>query len=118
MDIQQALKVVVDKQDLTQQQMTSVMQHIMTGEATPAQIAGFLVALQMKGETVTEIAAAASVMRSLATPVDITAATLVDTCGTGGDGASTFNVSTASAFVVAAAGGQVAKHGNRSISSS
>ena len=118
MDIQQALKVVVDKQDLTQQQMTSVMQHIMTGEATPAQIAGFLVALQMKGETVTEIAAAASVMRSLATPVDITAATLVDTYGTGGDGASTFNVSTASAFVVAAAGGQVAKHGNRSISSS
>lgn len=118
MDIQQALKVVVDKQDLTQQQMTSVMQHIMTGEATPAQIAGFLVALQMKGETVTEIAAAASVMRSLATPVDISAATLVDTCGTGGDGASTFNVSTASAFVVAAAGGQVAKHGNRSISSS
>ena len=118
MDIQQALKVVVDKQDLTQQQMTSVMQHIMTGEATPAQIAGFLVALQMKGETVTEIAAAASVMRSLATPVDITATTLVDTCGTGGDGASTFNVSTASAFVVAAAGGQVAKHGNRSISSS
>ena len=118
MDIQQAPKVVVDKQDLTQQQMTSVMQHIMTGEATPAQIAGFLVALQMKGETVTEIAAAASVMRSLATPVDITAATLVDTCGTGGDGASTFNVSTASAFVVAAAGGQVAKHGNRSISSS
>ena len=118
MDIQQALKVVVDKQDLTQQQMTSVMQHIMTGEATPAQIAGFLVALQMKGETVTEIAAAASVMRSLATPVDITAATLVDTCCTGGDGASTFNVSTASAFVVAAAGGQVAKHGNRSISSS
>ena len=118
MDIQQALKVVVDKQDLTQQQMTSVMQHIMTGEATPAQIAGFLVALQMKGETVTEIAAAASVMRSLATPVDITATALVDTCGTGGDGASTFNVSTASAFVVAAAGGQVAKHGNRSISSS
>jgi anthranilate phosphoribosyltransferase len=117
MDIQQALKVLVDKQDLTQQQMTLVMQHIMTGEATPAQIAGFLVALQMKGETVTEITAAADVMRSLATPVDITASSLVDTCGTGGDGASTFNVSTASAFVVAAAGGQVAKHGNRSISS-
>jgi anthranilate phosphoribosyltransferase len=118
MDIQQALKVLIEKQDLTEQQMTTVMQQIMTGEATPAQIAGFLVALQMKGETVTEIAAAASVMRSLATPVNISAQTLVDTCGTGGDGASTFNVSTAAAFVVAAAGGQVAKHGNRSISSS
>ena len=118
MDIQQALKVVVEKQDLTQQQMSDVMQYIMTGGATPAQVAGFLVALQMKGETVTEIAAAADVMRSLATPVNITASTLVDTCGTGGDCASTFNVSTASAFVVAAAGGQVAKHGNRSISSS
>ena len=118
MDIQQALKVLIEKQDLTEQQMSAVMQQIMTGEATPAQIAGFLVALQMKGETVTEIAAAASVMRSLATPVHISAQTLVDTCGTGGDGASTFNVSTAAAIVVAAAGGQVAKHGNRSISSS
>ena len=92
MDIQQALKVVVEKQDLTQQQMSDVMQYIMTGGATPAQVAGFLVALQMNGETVTEIAAAADVMRSLATPVNITASTLVDTCGTGGDGASTFNV--------------------------
>ena len=118
MDIQQALKFLIEQQDLSDQQMTAVMQQIMTGEATPAQIAGFLVALQMKGETVTEIASAASVMRSLATPVQISAQTLVDTCGTGGDGASTFNVSTAAAFVVAAAGGQVAKHGNRSISSS
>jgi anthranilate phosphoribosyltransferase len=118
MDIQQALKVLIEQQDLSDQQMTAVMQQIMTGVATPAQIAGFLVALQMKGETVTEIASAASVMRSLATPVQISAQTLVDTCGTGGDGVSTFNVSTAAAFVVAAAGGQVAKHGNRSISSS
>lgn len=118
MDTQQALKILISQRDLTQQQMTSVMQHIMSGEASPAQIAGFLVALQMKGETVIEIAAAAEVMRSLATPVEITGPALVDTCGTGGDGASTFNVSTASAFVVAAAGAQVAKHGNRSISSS
>jgi anthranilate phosphoribosyltransferase len=118
MDIQQALKLVINQQDLTSDQMTTVMQQIMTGEATPSQIGGFLVALQMKGETVTEIAAAASVMRSLATPVDIDGDHIVDTCGTGGDGASTFNVSTASAFVVAAAGAKVAKHGNRSISSS
>ena len=118
MDIQQALKRVIARQDLTSEQMTAVMQQIMTGEATPSQIGGFLVALQMKGETVTEIAAAASVMRSLATPVDIDGDHIVDTCGTGGDGASTFNVSTASAFVVAAAGAKVAKHGNRSISSS
>ena len=118
MDIQQALNRVIDRQDLTSEQMTAVMQQIMTGEATPSQIGGFLVALQMKGETVTEIAAAASVMRSLAIPVDIDGDHIVDTCGTGGDGASTFNVSTASAFVVAAAGAKVAKHGNRSISSS
>ena len=118
MDIQQALKRLIDQQDLTSDQMTTVMQQIMTGEATPSQIGGFLVALQMKGETVTEIAAAASVMRSLATPVDLDGEHIVDTCGTGGDGASTFNVSTASAFVVSAAGAKVAKHGNRSISSS
>ena len=118
MDIQQALKLVIEKQHLTSEQMTDVMQQIMTGQATPSQIGGFLVALQMKGETVTEIAAAASVMRSLATPVEIKGEHIVDTCGTGGDGASTFNVSTASAFVVAAAGAKVAKHGNRSISSS
>ncbi|PHS69553.1 MAG: anthranilate phosphoribosyltransferase [Methylophaga sp.] len=118
MDLQTAIKTVIQQQDLTQDQMTAVMQQIMTGEATPAQIGGFLVGLQMKGETVTEISAAAKVMRSLATPVEITGNHIVDTCGTGGDGASTFNVSTASAFVVAAAGAKVAKHGNRSISSS
>ena len=118
MDIKNALKLLVNRQDLTSQQMTAVMQQIMTGKATPSQIGGFLVALQMKGETIAEITAAAQVMRSLATPVDMGSDNLVDTCGTGGDGASTFNVSTASAFVVAAAGAKVAKHGNRSISSS
>lgn len=118
MDIQAALKLVTQHQDLSAEQMRDVMNQIMTGHATPAQIGGFLIGLSMKGETVTEIAAAAEVMRSLAMPVDIQGDHVVDTCGTGGDGASTFNVSTASAFVVAAAGAQVAKHGNRSISSS
>lgn len=118
MDIQAALKLVTQHQDLSAEQMRVVMQQIMTGNATPAQIGGFLIGLSMKGETATEIAAAAEVMRSLATPVQIDGDHVVDTCGTGGDGASTFNVSTASAFVVAAAGAKVAKHGNRSISSS
>lgn len=118
MNLSAALKIIIQKKDLSSEEMTAVMQQIMTGEATPAQIGGFLVGLHMKGETVVEITAAAKVMRSLATPVDITGDHIVDTCGTGGDGASTFNVSTASAFVVAAAGAKVAKHGNRSISSS
>lgn len=118
MNIQSAIKQVMSQQDLSRDDMIAVMQQIMSGEATPAQIGGFLVALQMKGETIDEIAAAATVMRELATPVSINAEHLVDTCGTGGDGASTFNVSTASAFVVAAAGANVAKHGNRSFSSS
>jgi anthranilate phosphoribosyltransferase len=118
MDLQAAIKTVIDKNDLSSDEMQSVMKTIMTGNATQAQIGGFLVGLQMKGETVTEIAAAAKVMRDLATPVDIIGDHIVDTCGTGGDGASTFNISTASAFVVSAAGATVAKHGNRSISSS
>lgn len=118
MDIQAALKLVTQRRHLTAEQMRDVMYQIMTGNATPAQIGGFLIALSMKGETVTEIAAAAEVMRSLATPVAIEGDHVVDTCGTGGDGTSTFNVSTASAIVVAAAGAKVAKHGNRSISSS
>lgn len=117
MDMQQALRAVTERRHLTRDEMTDVMRLIMTGQATPAQIGGFLVGLRMKGETVEEIAAAAGVMRGLATEVDVDTEHLVDTCGTGGDAAGTFNVSTATAFVVAAAGGRVAKHGNRSVSS-
>ncbi|WP_370981258.1 anthranilate phosphoribosyltransferase [Agaribacterium sp. ZY112] len=118
MNINEALTALVEQQSLSQVQMAEVMQQVMTGQASPVQIAGLLVALRMKGETVDEISGAAQVMRELATPVAINAENLVDTCGTGGDGANIFNVSTAAAFVVAAAGGHVAKHGNRSVSSS
>jgi anthranilate phosphoribosyltransferase len=118
MDIKAALAAVVEKKHLSTDQMEAVMQQIMTGQATQAQIGGFLIALRMKGETIDEITGAAKVMRSLASGVSVSGENLVDTCGTGGDGANIFNVSTASAFVVAAAGGQVAKHGNRSVSSS
>ena len=117
MNIQHALKQVIGGTDLSRSDMTSVMNAIMTGECTDAQIAGFLVALRLKGETVDEITAAAEVMRSLSSKVDVNADYLVDTCGTGGDGANTFNISTTCAFVVAAAGARVAKHGNRSVSS-
>jgi anthranilate phosphoribosyltransferase len=118
MNIQQAIKAVMAKQDLSKEQMNEVMTDIMTGKTTDAQIGGFLVGLSVKGETVAEITAAAKVMRSLAKGVSLNNTKhLVDTCGTGGDGLSLFNISTACAFVVAAAGGNVAKHGNRSISS-
>ncbi|MHB8427763.1 MAG: anthranilate phosphoribosyltransferase [Acidiferrobacterales bacterium] len=118
MDLSTAIRTVVERHDLASEDMYEVMRAIMTGAATPAQIGGLLIGLRMKGETVEEIAAAARVMRELATAVQISDRShLVDTCGTGGDGACTFNISTASAFVVAAAGGRVAKHGNRSVSS-
>ena len=117
MDIQTAIQTVIDKTDLSKDEMRSVMNNIMTGECSDAQIAGFLVGLRSKGETVDEITAAANVMRELASRVHINHNNLIDTCGTGGDGHSTFNISTTAAFVVAAAGGYVAKHGNRSVSS-
>jgi len=113
-----ALEKLLNQQDLTSEEMTAVMKSLMTGQATDTQVAAILIALRMKGETVTEITASAKVMRELASGVVVADKThLVDTCGTGGDGANTFNISTASAFVVAAAGASVAKHGNRSISS-
>ena len=117
MTLPQAIGLVVDRTDLTRQQMTEVMRQIMEGQATDAQIGGFLMAMRMKGETVDEVTAAVTVMRALSTPVHLELNHLVDTCGTGGDGASLFNVSTAASFVVAAAGASVAKHGNRSASS-
>ncbi len=117
MDMPSAIGQVIEGQDLSAEEMLSVMRLIMSGEATDAQIGGFLVALRLKGETVDEISAAATVMRELATPVDVDTKGLVDTCGTGGSGSNKFNVSTASAFVAAAAGARVAKHGNRGASS-
>ena len=117
MHIKEAISCIVDRDDLSSADMEAVMRQVMTGEATPIQIGGFLAGLRAKGETVEEITAAARVMRELAARVEVSTENLVDTCGTGGDGKSLFNVSTACAFVVAAAGGRVAKHGNRSMSS-
>ena len=117
MPLQSAIGKLVAGQDLSGDEMSTAMGLIMGGRASAAQIGGFLVALRMKGETVAEITAAARVMRDLSEPVQASAGHLVDTCGTGGDGAGTFNISTTSALVVAAAGGRVAKHGNRGVSS-
>jgi anthranilate phosphoribosyltransferase len=115
---QAALHKLLDRADLSRDEMLAVMRGIMSGEYTQAQIAGILIALRMKGETVEEIANAAEVMRALSTKVNVaTDAHLIDTCGTGGDGIQTFNVSTISAIVAAAAGAKVAKHGGRSVSS-
>lgn len=117
-EVKNALDTLLLKQDLPEAQMETVVRILMSGQATPAQSAAILIALRMKGESTEEITAAAKVMRELSTGVEIQDDThLIDTCGTGGDGANTFNISTASAFVVAAAGGKVAKHGNRSVSS-
>ena len=117
MDIQKALARVVEGEHLSRDDMAAVMRQVMSGDATDAQIGGLLIGLRMKGETIDEIAGAAEVMRSLATRVEVDQENLVDLVGTGGDGANLFNVSTASTFVVAAAGARVAKHGNRSVSS-
>ena len=118
MSIQDAIAKAIDDKDLTEIEAESAMTQIMQGEATSAQIGAFLIALRMKGESVSEIAGCARAMRRSAVPVrPQRAETLVDTCGTGGDGAGTFNISTTAAFVVAGAGQPVAKHGNRSISS-
>jgi len=112
------LNRLIEGCDLPHDDMHELMQHIMGGQLTPVQIAAVLIALRVKGETVTEIAAAAEVMRALSTKVAVQDnGHLIDTCGTGGDGAQTFNISTASALVAAAAGARVAKHGGRSVSS-
>jgi anthranilate phosphoribosyltransferase len=115
--IQQALQQVLDGRDLSREQTREVMGEIMSGAATPAQIGGFLVALRAKGETPDEIAGCAEAMRAHVLPVRPRRDDLVDTAGTGGDGAHTINISTAAALVAAAAGAAVAKHGNRAVSS-
>ena len=117
MTIQEAIAKLIDGQNLTREEMTGVMNQIMSGEATDAQIGAFLIALRIKGESVDEIVGAAAVMREKATPIQTKHSVIVDTCGTGGDHSGTFNISTTAAFVVAGAGLCVAKHGNRAATS-
>ena len=118
MSIQNVLNQLVEKRDLSHDEMYAVMRQIMGGELSQVQMAAILVGLRCKGESIAELTAAARVMRELSTKVDVAASpNLIDTCGTGGDGICTFNISTAAAFVAAAAGAKVAKHGGRSVSS-
>jgi anthranilate phosphoribosyltransferase len=116
--IQESLQRLLDRSDLSREEAREVMDGVMRGDATPAQIGGFLIALRLKGETADEIAGFAEAMRAHVVPVRPERADLVDTAGTGGDGAHTLNISTAAALVAAAAGAAVAKHGNRAVSSS
>jgi anthranilate phosphoribosyltransferase len=116
--IKEAIEKVVTHEDLRESEMMEAMGEVMEGKATLAQIAAFITALRMKGETVEEVSGAARIMRQKATRIDARSPTIVDTVGTGGDGMNTFNISTTTAFVVAAAGITVAKHGNRAVSSS
>ncbi len=115
--IRETIQKVVDGQDLTERETVDTMNEIMSGEATPAQVASFITALRIKGETIEEITGAARVMREKSTKIHTKHPFVIDTCGTGGDGAHTFNISTTSAFVVAGTGIPVAKHGNRAASS-
>jgi len=115
--IKEAIAKVVNKEDLQESEMMEVMNDIMEGKATPAQIAAVMTGLRIKGETVDEVTGAARIMKQKATRIDARSSIIVDTCGTGGDGMKTFNISTTAAFVVAAAGIIVAKHGNRAVSS-
>jgi anthranilate phosphoribosyltransferase len=115
--IREAIGKVTNKTNLKESEMMEAMNEVMEGNATPAQIGAFITALRMKGETVEEVTGAARIMRQKATRIDARSSVIVDTCGTGGDGRNTFNISTTTAFVVAAAGLTVAKHGNRAVSS-
>lgn len=116
--LQQLIKKLSEKENLTEQESYSAIEEIMGGNAKPAQVGAFLMALRMKGETVEEITGSARAMRDKALPLILDSTYAIDTCGTGGDGGKTFNISTAVAIIAAAAGVKVAKHGNRAVSSS